>query len=203
MEDSRASQERPDEAPHDAWTAFGLGVLGGVVGGLSLLTFAGIFAVALIAIVGGMRVRPRPFGAAGVLIGWGGASALVLFAAQERCDPASCVGPDLTPWLTTAAFLVTIGVLLLLAGIARPSWASRAATAGASLASRRSVRVMVAIVLGIVAGRFASSLLLVGWATTVLMTVWFAWTHRARDRRAEIAWFVLAAITAFVALPTR
>ena len=105
--------------PGDAWTAFGLGVLGGVIGGLSLLSFAGIFLIALIAIVGGVVVRPRPFGAAGVLIGWGVTWISLLAAAQSRCDPASCVAPDLTPWVAAGIGLIAVGLVLLAVAIRR------------------------------------------------------------------------------------
>jgi hypothetical protein len=97
----------------DGWMAFGLGVMGGVIGGLSLLSFAGIFVVAIIAIVGGFAVRPRPFGAAGVFLGWGVTWLSLLAAAQAHCDPASCNPPDLMPWVGTAVGLAAIGVLLL------------------------------------------------------------------------------------------
>lgn len=194
---------RSTEVPHDAWTAFGVGVLGGVIGGLSLLTFAGLLAVALIAISGGIAVRPRPFGAAGVLIGWASAWVLALAAAQGTCDPASCIGPDLTPWLTFAAILTVIGVVLLLVGIARPRWAERVAAAGARAASLGPIRALTAAAFGFVAGWYASSLLPAGWATTIPMALWFAWNHRDRDRRAEIGWFVLAAVATFLALVPR
>jgi hypothetical protein len=189
--------------PHDAWTAFGVGVLGGVVGGLSLLTFVGIFAVSVIAITGGLGVRPRPFGAAGILVGWGAAWVLALGAAQSRCEPASCVGPDLTPWLTTAATLVGIGVVLLALGIVRPPWMAGLAVAGSRIVRRRSVRFVSAMVFGLVAAWYASSLLLAGWATTILVACWFAWTHRGRERRAEIGWFALASVVIFVLLVPR
>jgi hypothetical protein len=194
---------RSTEAPHDAWTAFGAGVLGGVIGGLSLLTFAGIFGVTLIAISGGIGVRPRPFGAAGVLIGWAAAWVLALSAAQAGCDPASCVGPDLTPWLIVASILAAIGVLLLLVGITRPSWAAPVAETGAWVASRWPIRIASASTFGFVAGWYASSLLLAGWATTILVALWFAWTHRGRDRRVEIGWFALASVVSFVLLVPR
>jgi hypothetical protein len=203
MGDATAGSGAATEDPHDAWTAFGVGVLGGVIGGLSLLTFAGILAVALIAISGGLAVRPRPFGAAGVLVGWAVAWVLALGAAQARCDPGSCVGPDLTPWLTTAAILGVIGVVLLIVGIARPSWAPPLASAGARLASRRPIRLLWAVGIGYVAGWSASSLLFAGWATTIPLAIWFVWNHRGRGRRIEIAWFALAAIATFIVLVPR
>lgn len=194
---------RPAHSHADPWTAFGVGVLGGVIGGLSLLSFAGIFAVALIAILGGVALGPRPFGAAGVLIGWAATWVLVLAAAQARCDPASCVGPDLTPWIIVSAVLAAIGIVLLVVGVARPTWTARVADAGGHVGGLRSIRIASAVVLGIVAGTFASSLLIAGWATAVPLGLWFAWKRRNRDRRGEIGWFALAALAIFAALVPR
>ena len=193
----------PSHTHADPWAAFGVGVLGGVVGGLSLLSFAGIFAVALIAILGGIAVRPRPFGAAGVLLGWAATWVIVLAAAQARCDPASCVGSDLRPWVAFAVVVAVIGVALLLVGIARPNWAVRAAHAGSGLGARRSIRIASAAVFGVVAGAFASSLLIAGWATAIPIGLWFAWKRRHGDRRGEIGWFALAALATFAVLVPR
>lgn len=190
----------PSHSHVDPWTAFGVGVLGGVIGGLSLLSFAGIFAVALIAILGGVALRPRPFGAAGVFIGWAATWALVLGAAQARCDPASCVGPDLAPWVAVSAVLALIGAALLLVGIRQPTWA---ADAGGKVGSLRSIRIASAVVLGVVAGMFASSLLIAGWATAIPIGLWFAWKRRDPGQRTEIAWFALAALATFVVLVWR
>jgi hypothetical protein len=98
----------------DPWTAFGLGVFGGVIAGLTLLSFAGLQPLGLAAILGAILVRPRPFGTAGVLLGTG-AIWLILFAgAVARCDPSSCQSPDLMPWFA-AAFVLMIGGATLLA----------------------------------------------------------------------------------------
>lgn len=190
----------PSHSHADPWTAFGVGVLGGVIGGLSLLSFAGIFAVALIAILGGVAVHPRPFGAAGVLIGWAVTWVLVLGAAQARCDPASCVGPDLAPWVAVSAVLALIGAALLLVGIRQPTWA---ADAGGKVGSLRSIRIASAVVLGVVAGMFASSLLIAGWATAIPIGLWFAWKRRDPGQRTEIAWFAFAAVATFAVLVPR
>jgi len=103
----------------DGWTAFGLGVIGGVIAGFTLLSYAGILVIAIIAIVGAVAVRPRPFGAAGLLIGWGITWLSLLAAAQGRCDPSSCEGPDLTPWVLTGTGLVVLGAGLLVAAVRR------------------------------------------------------------------------------------
>jgi hypothetical protein len=190
----------PSERGHtDPWTAFGVGVLGGVIGGLSLFSFAGIFVVALIAIVGGMALRPRPFGAAGVLLGWAASWIIVLAGAQARCDPASCVAPDLSPWLVLAAGIAAIGLGLLAIGIARPRWVHGATATARTVAQAPVVRRGVALLLGAVAGLFGASLLLPGWTTAVVLGGWFAWRNRTTGRRREVAWFVVAAIVTFVA----
>ncbi len=119
----------------DSWTAFGLGVLGGTIGGLSLLSFAGIFLVALIAIVGGLLLRPRPFGAAGVLCGWGVTTLIVLAGAQARCEPGACTAPDLTGWFVVAAGLIALGVLALIVGVRRQA---RPAAVDRDLSSRHA-----------------------------------------------------------------
>lgn len=193
----------PSHSHADPWTAFGVGVLGGVIGGLSLLSFAGIFAVALIAILGGVALRPRPFGAAGVLIGWAATWVVVLVAAQARCDPRSCLAPDLTPWVAVAAVLAVFGVVLLLVGVVQPSWAAAAADASGRVVRLRPIRTASAVVLGVVAGMFASSLLIAGWATAIPVGLWFAWKRKHAGRRAEIAWFALAALATFAVLVPR
>jgi uncharacterized membrane protein len=111
-----------EQPPHDAWTAFGLGVAGGSIAGMSLLSFAGIFLVAVIAIVGGVRLRPRPFGAAGVLMGWGATWLALLTATGSGCNDATCGTTnlnDLTPWFAAAVGIVALGSVVLLIGIRR------------------------------------------------------------------------------------
>jgi hypothetical protein len=105
----------------DRWMAFGAGALGGVLGGLFVLSFGGwIFqAVALAAIGLGLFVRPRPFGAAGVLTGVGVTWIVLVLGANARCDPASCTGPDIAPWIVAAVGLVAAGVGALLVGAHR------------------------------------------------------------------------------------
>jgi hypothetical protein len=194
----------PSEHGHtDPWTAFGVGVLGGVVGGLSLLSFAGVFVVALIAIVGGLGLQPRPFGAAGVLLGWAATWIILLAGAQARCDPSSCVAPDLSPWLLMAASIAATGLGLLAIGIARPRWVHSATAIGRTVAQAPVVRRGVALLLGAVAGLFGASLLLPGWTTAVVLGGWFAWRNRTTGRRREVAWFVVAAVVMFVARTPR
>ena len=103
----------------DRWTAFGLGVLGGVLGGIAVLSWAGIQPLGIIWIGVGLLVRPRPFGAAGVLMGWGGVTLLLLAGAQARCDPASCGAPDVTAWVVVALGLVVLGAVALIVGLRR------------------------------------------------------------------------------------
>jgi hypothetical protein len=78
-----------EDRRHDPWTAFGLGVFGGVVAGLTLLSFAGLQPLGLSAISVGILVRPRPFGTAGVLLGTGATWLLLFAGAAARCDPSS------------------------------------------------------------------------------------------------------------------
>lgn len=115
----------PSHTHTDPWAAFGVGVLGGVVGGLSLLSFAGIFAVALIAILGGIAVRPRPFGAAGVVFFAafiGVMAALSLAGAaigkqDERFAQALLYGATAGYLLAGVVGLASIGLPLVLAGL--------------------------------------------------------------------------------------
>jgi hypothetical protein len=187
----------------DAWTTFGVGVLGGVIGGLSVISFAGIFAVALIALVGGFAVKPRPFGAAGVLLGWAACWTILFAGAQARCDPGSCVGPDLTPWVGMIVSIALVGVSLLAVGLVRPAWWGRLAGTIEDLGRLRRVRIASALLLGSVAGVFAAPMFLPSLTTTILIGLWFALRHRFADRRAEIAWFGLALLVVFVALVPR
>jgi hypothetical protein len=123
----------------------------------------------------------------------------LLLGAQARCHPASCVDPDVTPWITVVGILAIAGASLLLTGIARPGWAARGAATVAVALDRRVVRFVSAGLLGFVAGVYASSLLLFGWATAIPIALWFAWRRREPDRRVEIGWFALAAVATFVA----
>jgi hypothetical protein len=104
--------------PRDPWTAFGLGVVGGVIAGLTLLSFAGLQPLGVIAIVGAVWVRPRPFGTAGVLMSIG-VTWLSLFArADTGCGESSC-GFDPTPWYVASVTLAVVGFGVLLRGIRR------------------------------------------------------------------------------------
>jgi hypothetical protein len=193
----------PSHTHNDPWTAFGVGVLGGVIGGLSLISFAGIFAVALIAIFGGIGLRPRPFGAAGVLMGWGASWVILLAGALARCDPASCVAPDLAPWAAFATGLAGAGGALIVIGLRQPGWARRVASTGGDWLRWQPVRIAAAVLLGAISGLYASALFLFGWITAALIWLWFAWRHRSPDRRGEIAWLALAAIVTFLLLVPR
>jgi len=103
----------------DRGPALGLGVLGGVLGGIGLLSWAGLQGLGIIVIGVGILLKPRPFGAAGVLVGWGGVTLLLLAGAQARCDPASCGAPDVTGWVAVAFGLVVIGAVTLIVGLRR------------------------------------------------------------------------------------
>ena len=103
----------------DRGPALGLGVLGGLLGGIAVLSWAGLQPLGIIVIGVGILLRPRPFGAAGVLMGWGGVTLLLLAGAQARCDPASCGAPDVTGWVAVAFGLVVIGAVTLIVGLRR------------------------------------------------------------------------------------
>ena len=117
---SGADDERQRVAVREPWLAFGLGIVGGFVAGLTLVSFAGVQLLGVIAVVGGIRVRPRPFGAAGLLLGTGLTWLILFVAASARCDPLSCQGPDLSPWFVAAILLLMGGVALLAIAILRP-----------------------------------------------------------------------------------
>jgi hypothetical protein len=108
-----------DRSARDRWAALGLGVLGGLLGGIALPSWAGLQPLGIIVIGVGIALKPRPFGAAGVLLGWGGVTLLLLDGAQARCDPASCGAPDLTGWVAVAVGLVVIGAATLIVGLRR------------------------------------------------------------------------------------
>lgn len=106
------------EHPRDAWTAFGLGVFGGVIAGPTLLSFAGLQPFGILAIVVAIAMRPRPFGAAGMLVGMGVTWGLLFARASTGCGASDC-GFDPTPWYVAAAVVTAIGIVLLGLGIRR------------------------------------------------------------------------------------
>jgi hypothetical protein len=108
-----------ERSARDRLAALGLGVLGGVLGGIALLSWVGIQGLGIIVIGVGILLKPRPFGAAGVLMGWGGVTLLLLAGAQARCDPASCGASDVTGWVAVAFGLVVIGAATLIVGLRR------------------------------------------------------------------------------------
>jgi len=111
----------PHDSGHqrDAWTAFGVGVFGGVIAGVTLLSFAGLQAFGILALVVAIVIRPRPFGAAGALMGMAVSWLLLLGAATARCDPADCTGPDLTPWIAASVVVGVAGFVVLVSGARR------------------------------------------------------------------------------------
>ena len=108
-----------ERSARDRLAALALGVLGGVLGGVGLLSWAGLQGLGIIVIGVGILLKPRPFGAAGVLMGWGGVTLLLLAGAQARCDPASCGAPDVTAWVVVALGLVVLGAVALIVGLRR------------------------------------------------------------------------------------
>ncbi len=87
-------------------------VIGAVAGLLTLWLGMIGAALALIPALTALFRRPRPLGASGMLAGFGAAWLALLGLASARCDPASCVAPDLTPWVAIAGAAVALGALL-------------------------------------------------------------------------------------------
>jgi len=109
----------------EAARAWLLGLAAGVLGGiLSISWILPLFGVGFLPLVVGCLARPRPFGASGTLVAWGGTWALLFRRADAACDPASCVGPDITPWLLASGALVALGIALLALGLRRTRPAS-------------------------------------------------------------------------------
>ncbi len=90
-----------------------LGLVAGALGGLVLLSWrVGMPWLGLIAIGVGALAPPRPFGLAGTLVGWGCVWIALFLQADAACDPASCSGPSVAPWLAASAALVVAGLLI-------------------------------------------------------------------------------------------
>lgn len=105
----------PDDVG-DPWTAFGLGVAGGVVAGLTLLSFAGLQPLGLIAVVGAAVVRPRPFAFAGVLISIAVTWAVLIVRGATSCGEPPC-GMDATPWIVLTVGVGVAGLMVLVSGV--------------------------------------------------------------------------------------
>lgn len=104
----------PSGRPSELVRGVALGLLAGALGGLLGLTWAvPIPGLGIVPLVVGMLAPPRPFGAAGTLIGWGLMWTALFLRADAACDPGSCQGPDITPWLLVATVLTGAGVGLL------------------------------------------------------------------------------------------
>lgn len=191
-----------DQQP-DAWTAFGLGVLGGVAGGLLLTSLGAILlAPVILVFAGGFALRP-PFGAAGILGGWGATWISLLLAAQARCDPTSCSGPDLTPWVTFGGGLLAASIGLLVIGVRRPPWAIRVARAAGASGASRWLRAVRAAVIGFAVGLATGTFWTGGWAIGALVALLFVMTRRAAGRRVEMLWFGLGILSAVALLALR
>ena len=197
--------DTPSSTDHqpDAWTAFGLGVLGGVVGGL-LLTSLGAILLAPIILVfaGGFALRP-PFGAAGILGGWGTTWIALLVAAQAHCDPTSCSGGDLTPWTMFGGGLLAASIGLLLIGVRRPPWAIRVVRAARSSGAAIWLRAVRAALIGFAVGLATGTPWAGGWAIGALVALLFVMTRRAAGRRVEILWFALGILSGVALLALR
>ena len=108
----------PMDREPDAWTAFGLGVAGGVVAGLALLSFAGLQPLGVLAVAGAILVRPRPFALAGLLMSVAMTWTILIVRGSTACGEPPC-GMDATPWIAVSAGIGLVGVVLLGSGIRR------------------------------------------------------------------------------------
>lgn len=103
--------------PIEGWL---LGLFAGILGGLVVLSWGvampwfGVVAF----LVGGLA-PPRPFGLSGTLIGWGVCWIALFLRADAACNPASCNGPDITPWLVASGALMVAGVACLALAVAQ------------------------------------------------------------------------------------
>ena len=109
-------------------------VLGAVTGGSALIV--GVVAVLVLVpgLVWAAREPTRPLGLAGVLVGIGAGAGGLLAAADNRCAAfnaatlgvvQSCHSVDVTPYLTVALLLVTMGVVLTVVALRRSSRSTR------------------------------------------------------------------------------
>jgi LPXTG-motif cell wall-anchored protein len=97
-----------------------LGLVAGALGGILSVTWAvPVPGLGLVAIVVGCLVPPRPFGAAGALMGWGLTWAALFLRVRASCDAAECTGPDTTGWLVATGILVLAAIGLLVIGLRR------------------------------------------------------------------------------------
>jgi hypothetical protein len=99
--------------------AFLVGLVAGAVGAtvtLLLAVLGAIVGVPLLLI--GIFIPPRLYGAAGTLIGLGGALTVLFGRVALTCRPPECVGPSATPFviagITCLAIGLTIGAVAVL-----------------------------------------------------------------------------------------
>lgn len=88
----------------------GFAIVEGGVLGLLVLLLLGIWAAA----------GPHPaLAIGGLFVGIGAGISALTLRAQAACDPASCVGPDLTLWYAFFGGLIVVGLALTVVGIRR------------------------------------------------------------------------------------
>lgn len=98
--------------------------IGGVVVGLSsgflALTLPTIgYAIALLFIVGALLARGALPALGGLFLGFGSTWVALIANGALRCDPASCIPPNLAPWLAIGLTLVIVGGALSVAAARR------------------------------------------------------------------------------------
>jgi len=84
-----------DIHPGDAWTAFGVGVLGGMIAGLTLLSFAGLQVFGILAIACTALIRPHAFAFSGLLISIAVTWTTLMIQGTTGCGEPPC-GMDAT-----------------------------------------------------------------------------------------------------------
>jgi hypothetical protein len=107
-----------DSHPGDAWTAFGLGVFGGVIAGLTLLSFVGLQVFGILAIACTALIRPHAFAISGLLISIAVTWTTLMIQGATRCGEPPC-GMDATLLVVPTALILVTGVGLLGIGVRR------------------------------------------------------------------------------------
>jgi hypothetical protein len=96
-----------------------VGLIGGGLGGLILLSWGvGLPWLGAVAIAVGAAAPPRPVGAIGALIGWGGTWLALFVGLRVNCtaDP-SCYASDSASWIVASIGILVVGLVLGAVGL--------------------------------------------------------------------------------------
>jgi hypothetical protein len=105
---------RSDPRRPSPLAGFVVGLVAGALGGVLMIAWGvGMPWLGVAAIIVGGLAPPRPVGLGGALISWGATWLALFLRADAACDPASCRGPDIRPWLVVATATVLLGIGLL------------------------------------------------------------------------------------------